>query len=168
MRHLLGIALLLIPYSAIADCGAERTSYMVKHDLTSANSLIVCLEHELLGQKSMIAHGIAPDPNTECPTFPITPIKPPTPGNPSGAELLLAQLQYYFKISGLSPTEWVHGAALAAQNSSELPLTLGNDPKQLYKYNVPMEQFDCKSREFMSPGNRMNIQIRPNFQHGGN
>lgn len=154
MKYCICFVLLLLPFSAVADCEGEKISYMTQRNLQSANNLIACLETALIRTKIQTA-------DNDCPSIPTIPISEPKPGNPVGAEGYYAYLQYYYNITGLSPIDWMRGASAAIQGTADIALSFESTSERLCKYSVPLEKFQWRKGKFVTSGNYMNVWIVP-------
>ena len=160
--HIPVIALvLLLPSTAFADCGDQRRTYMAQNDLGAATSLIACLEGELarVRQNADVSGGGSGD---ACPTFPIIPVSPRTPGNPVGSEKdVYAFLNYYRNVTGIDPVNWMAGAASALSPSDVTAIVAGSSGGQFCSNSMPTYKFDWDAGTYVDADNDLGIILFP-------
>jgi hypothetical protein len=165
MKRFLAAAMSVLPISVLADCGDERRDYMALDNTSAAGALIACLEGELAKARQTASAASGGEAESNCPSFPVIPVSPKTPGNPMGAEQeIYAFLNYYRSLTDLDAENWMVGAASALDTEDSTALVTGRTGTSFCANGLATYDFDWDAGQYLDAENDFGILIYPELK----
>lgn len=165
MKRIFAFVVSVLPNIVFADCGDERRDFMALNNLSAAGALIACLEGELTQAKQATFAASGGGAGENCPTYPVIPVSPRTPGNPVGAEQeIYAFLNYYRSLTDLDAEYWMVGAASALDTEDATALVTGRIGTSFCADGLATYDFDWDAGQYFDAENDFGILIYPELK----